>query len=175
MDLPFATYRNEQRYNLNLMYIFGSKSTMRDIGSIEVIQWIGSRCDNTDPKSDELFQSRMIPASQILIEQIRVWVDRILFCDHDEHAKPVFPGRVTQITPFPLPSQTNPNPLRSWLLLLLLPQRRQANTRDLDDLESNTRNISLRLSLTTETSKEDFVVLVYEVETTVIGDCMNPC
>jgi hypothetical protein len=61
--------------------------------------------------------------------------------------------------------------LRSWLLLLLLPQRRQTNTRDLDDLESNTGNITLRLALTTESSKQDLVVLVYEVETTIIGDC----
>jgi hypothetical protein len=88
--------------------------------------------------------------------------------------KPVFSGRATQITPFPCPLKSHPSPLRSWLLLLFLPQRRQTNTRDLDDLESHTRNISLRLSLTTETRKEDLVVLVYEVETTVIGDCIDP-
>ena len=60
--------------------------------------------------------------------------------------------------------------LRSWLLLLLLPQRRQTNTRDLDDLESNTGNITLRLALTTETREQDLVVLVYKVETTIVGD-----
>ena len=49
------------------------------------------------------------------------------------------------------------SPLRSWLLLLLLPQRRQTNTRDLDDLESHTGNITLCLALTTETGEEDFV------------------
>jgi len=59
--------------------------------------------------------------------------------------------------------------LRSRLLLLLLPQRRQTNTRDLDDLESNTGNITLRLALTTESSEQDLVVLVYEIETTIIG------
>lgn len=62
-------------------------------------------------------------------------------------------------------------PLRTGLLLLLLPQSEQTNTRDLDDLESNTGNITLGLALATETSQEDLVVLVHEVETTVIGDC----
>jgi len=73
-----------------------------------------------------------------------------------------------KVTPFPIPISQSSSPLRSWLLFLLLPQRRQTNTRDLDDLESNTRNISLRLSLTTETCEEDFIVLVYEVETTIV-------
>ena len=100
-------------------------------------------------------------------------IDRVLFCDHDEMLKPVFSGRATQITPFPCPLKSHPSPLRSWLLLLLLPQRRQTNTRDLDDFESHTRNISLRLSLTTETRQENLVVLVYKVETTVIGDCID--
>merc|ERR1712098_443048 len=35
---------------------------------------------------------------------------------------------------------------------------------------NRTGNISLRLSLTTETSEEDFIVLVDEVETTIVGD-----
>ena len=60
--------------------------------------------------------------------------------------------------------------LRSRLLLLLLPQRRQTNTRDLNDLESHTGNITLRLALTTETREQDLVVLVYKVETTIVGD-----
>lgn len=58
--------------------------------------------------------------------------------------------------------------LRSGLLLLLLPERRQTNTRDLDDLESHTRNITLRLALTTKTSEQNLVVLVYKVETTIV-------
>jgi len=62
-------------------------------------------------------------------------------------------------------------PLRAGLLLLLLPQGRQTDTRDLDDLETDTGNITLGLALTTETGQEDFVVLVDEVQTTVIGDC----
>ena len=60
--------------------------------------------------------------------------------------------------------------LRPGLLLLLLPQSRQTDTGDLDDLESHTGNITLGLALTTETSEEDFVVLVHEVQATVIGD-----
>jgi len=65
--------------------------------------------------------------------------------------------------------------LRSWLLLLLLPQRTQTNTRDLDDLESHTRNITLGLSLSTESGEKDLIVLVDEVEATVVGDCGGVC
>jgi hypothetical protein len=60
--------------------------------------------------------------------------------------------------------------LRARLLLLLLPQGEQTDTRDLDDLETNTRNITLGLALATETSEEDLVVLVDEVQATVIWD-----
>lgn len=60
--------------------------------------------------------------------------------------------------------------LRTGLLLLLLPQSKQTDTRDLDDLETNTGNITLGLALTTETSKENLVVLVDEVQATVVGD-----
>jgi hypothetical protein len=82
------------------------------------------------------------------------------------------------VTPFPCAPNLNPSapcccPLRSRLLLLLLPQRRQTNTRDLDDLESNTGNITLRLTLTTESSEQDLVVLVYEVETTIVGNYIS--
>jgi hypothetical protein len=120
-----------------------------------------------------------VATSETFQSSIAVWVrvDRILFCDHNEHAKLVFsePCNADNTSQIPCPlKKSSKSPLRSWLLLLLLPQRRQTNTRDLDDLESNTRNITLRLSLTTETSKEDLVVLVYEVETTVIGDCIDP-
>ena len=61
--------------------------------------------------------------------------------------------------------------LRPRLLLLLLPQREQADTRDLDNLESNTGNITLGLALATKTSEQDLVVLVHEVQATVVGDC----
>jgi hypothetical protein len=52
----------------------------------------------------------------------------------------------------------------------LLPKGKQGNTGDLDDLESDTGNITLSLTLSTETGKEDLVVLVNKVQTTVIGD-----
>lgn len=60
--------------------------------------------------------------------------------------------------------------LRARLLLLLLPQGEQTNTGDLDDLETDTGNITLGLALTTETGQEDLVVLVDEVQATVVGD-----
>lgn len=63
------------------------------------------------------------------------------------------------------------NSLRTGLLLLLLPESQQTDTRDLDDLETNTGNITLGLALTTETGEQDLVVLVDEVEATVVGDC----
>ena len=46
----------------------------------------------------------------------------------------------------------------------------KSDTGDLDDLEADTVNISLGLALATETGEEDLVVLVNEVETTIIGD-----
>ena len=58
--------------------------------------------------------------------------------------------------------------LRTRLLLLLLPQSRETDTGDLDNLETHTGNITLGLALTTETGEEDFVVLVDEVEAAVI-------
>jgi hypothetical protein len=44
--------------------------------------------------------------------------------------------------------------------LLLLPESKETDTRDLDDLESDTGNISLCLSSSTETRDKNFVVLV---------------
>ena len=57
------------------------------------------------------------------------------------------------------------------LLLLLLPQSGQTDTRDLDDLEAHTGDITLGLALATESGEEDFVVLVDKVQATVVGDC----
>lgn len=54
--------------------------------------------------------------------------------------------------------------------LLLLPESKETNTGDLDDLETDTGDISLGLSATTETGDENLVVLIGEVETTVVGD-----
>lgn len=50
--------------------------------------------------------------------------------------------------------------------LLLLPESEETDTRDLDDLESDTWDITLGLSATTETGDEDLVVLVGEVQAT---------
>lgn len=80
--------------------------------------------------------------------------------------------------PFPAVSfrfsrRSNPtNCLRTGLLLLLLPQSEQTNTGDLDDLETDTGNITLGLTLTTETSEENLVVLVDEVQATIVGNCI---
>ena len=60
--------------------------------------------------------------------------------------------------------------LRSGLLLLLLPQSGETDTRDLDDLETDTGNITLGLALATETGEKDLVVLVDEVQATIVGD-----
>lgn len=48
--------------------------------------------------------------------------------------------------------------------------RVKSDTGYLDDLEADTGNISLGLTLATETGKEDLVVLVDKVKTTIIGD-----
>ena len=58
--------------------------------------------------------------------------------------------------------------LRSRLLLLLLPESKERDTGDLDNLESDTGNISLSLTLSTETGEEDLVVLVDVVEATIV-------
>ena len=52
--------------------------------------------------------------------------------------------------------------------LLLLPEGEETNTRHFNDLEADTRNITLSLSATTETRDEDFVVLVDEVQATIV-------
>jgi hypothetical protein len=44
--------------------------------------------------------------------------------------------------------------------LLLLPEGKETDTRNLHDLESNTWDITLGLSSSTETGNEDLVVLV---------------
>lgn len=54
--------------------------------------------------------------------------------------------------------------------LLLLPESEETDTGDLDDLEADTGNVTLGLSATTETGNEDLVVLVGEVQATVVGN-----
>jgi hypothetical protein len=60
--------------------------------------------------------------------------------------------------------------LRSGLLLLLLVESEEGNTGNLDDLETDTRNITNSATLTTETSNQNFVVFIDVVQTTIIGD-----
>lgn len=52
--------------------------------------------------------------------------------------------------------------------LLLLPESEETDARDLDDLEADTRNITLCLSAATEARNKDLVVVVDEVEATVV-------
>ena len=52
--------------------------------------------------------------------------------------------------------------------LLLLPESEETDTRDLDDLETDTGNITLCLAATTEARDEHLVVLVDKVQATVI-------
>ena len=52
--------------------------------------------------------------------------------------------------------------------LLLLPQSKETDTRHLDDLETNTGNITLGLTTATEARDKDLVVLVDEVQATII-------
>jgi hypothetical protein len=46
-----------------------------------------------------------------------------------------------------------------------------AGTQKRPTLEAHTRNITLRLALATETSEEHLVVLVDEVQATIVGNC----
>jgi hypothetical protein len=48
--------------------------------------------------------------------------------------------------------------LRPWLLLLLLEKGKQRHTRDLDNLEPDTRNISNSVTLTTKSSNQHFIL-----------------
>jgi hypothetical protein len=52
--------------------------------------------------------------------------------------------------------------------LFLFPQSEQTNARDLDHLESHTRNITLGLATATETRDQDLVVLVDKVQATIV-------
>lgn len=52
--------------------------------------------------------------------------------------------------------------------LLLLPESQQTKTGYLDDLEADTRNITLGLTPTTEAGDQDLVVLVDEVQATIV-------
>ena len=55
--------------------------------------------------------------------------------------------------------------------LLLLPERQETDTGDLNDLEADTGNITLSLTPATEAGDQNLVVLVDKVQATVVGDC----
>lgn len=52
--------------------------------------------------------------------------------------------------------------------LLLLPQGKQTDTRNLHYLEAYSRNIALGFTPTTETRYENFIVLINKVQATVV-------
>jgi hypothetical protein len=60
--------------------------------------------------------------------------------------------------------------LRTGLFLLFFPQGEERDTRNFNNLETDTWNITLGLALTTETGNQDFVVFVNVVQTTIVGD-----
>jgi len=55
--------------------------------------------------------------------------------------------------------------------LLLLPEGQKTDSGYLHDLKSHTRNITLSLATTTETRNQDFIILVNEVQATVVLYC----
>merc|ERR1719245_1667518 len=57
--------------------------------------------------------------------------------------------------------------LGSWLLLLSHPQRSQRDTSDFDNLESDTRNISDRVTRSAKSGNQDLIVFVNEVEAAI--------
>ena len=60
--------------------------------------------------------------------------------------------------------------LVAGLLLLLAVEREEADVGDLDDLEADSRNITLGVTGTTETGNEDLIVFFDVVEATIVGD-----
>ena len=60
--------------------------------------------------------------------------------------------------------------LWSGLFLLFLVQSKERDTSDLDNLETDTRNITNSTTLTTETGNQDFIVFINVVQTTIVGD-----
>ena len=52
--------------------------------------------------------------------------------------------------------------------LLLLPEGEETNTRHFNDLEADTRNITLSLTPATEAGDQNLVVLVDKVEATIV-------
>jgi len=67
-------------------------------------------------------------------------------------------------------SRAHANVLGPWLLLLLLEESQEGDSGDLDDLETNTGNISDGVSLSSESGDKNLVVLVDVVQATVMGN-----
>ena len=55
----------------------------------------------------------------------------------------------------------------SWLLFFSQPKGQEGAASGLDNLESNTRNITLGVTRSTETGNEHLIVLIDETETTI--------
>ena len=74
-------------------------------------------------------------------------------------------------------SRAHANVLGPWLLLLLLEESQEGDSGDLDDLETNTGNISDGVSLSSESGDKNLVVLVDVVQATVMrnegGDLLS--
>lgn len=120
-----------------------------------------------------------LPGCFVLISS---WRDDLFIrrpCLPCEYQNPLLPDKMpmrastddARTESIPIPFSVHAHCLRTGLLLLLLPQGEQTDTGNLDDLEPHTGNITLGLALTTETSQEHLVVLVHEVQATVVGDC----
>ena len=60
--------------------------------------------------------------------------------------------------------------LISRLFLLAAEQSDERHTSHLDNLETNTGNITDGVTTTTESSNENFIVLFHKVQATIIGD-----
>jgi hypothetical protein len=58
----------------------------------------------------------------------------------------------------------------SGLILLTLVEGKEGDTRDLDDLEATSGNITLGVTGTTETGAKDFIVLIDVVKATISRD-----
>ena len=57
-----------------------------------------------------------------------------------------------------------------WLILLSKPECEETGSSDLDDLETDTGKITDGMTRSTESSDEDFVVLIDERHTSISGD-----
>ena len=71
-------------------------------------------------------------------------------------------------SPAKMVGMSHRSPMPACTHLLLLPESEQAHARDLDDLEADTRDITLGLAAATEARDENLVIVVDKVQATVI-------